>query len=224
MHSLYINYVRKHSRVTIIAGDDIVDTLPAISQTDSSLIIRDLVKSFKELTKEQQEIIIETRINGLSYDNTADTLSMPVGTVRSKLSRAVNKLKKNIEGTINSSQKQTKTLKGRGKSSRLIDLVGLTFGRLLVISREGTTGSNWNCICKCGKLCVKSGKMLVNRNTKSCGCITRGVNNNLDYEFIKANWGEMLVRDIAEHLNTSSVRIYQVARKLNLPYLYKRAA
>jgi hypothetical protein len=57
--------------------------------------------------------------------------------------------------------------------SLLINLEGLRFGRLKVISRQGISRNNkvlWLCTCDCGASTVKVGELLRSGKTKSCGC------------------------------------------------------
>ena len=56
--------------------------------------------------------------------------------------------------------------------AELIDLVGKKFGKLTVISFNKKEKGHyyWNCICDCGKECVKDGDRLRRLETKSCGC------------------------------------------------------
>jgi hypothetical protein len=57
--------------------------------------------------------------------------------------------------------------------SRAKDLTGQIFGRLSVISREDNDKygrTRWLCKCDCGRLSIKSGKLLLNGHCKSCGC------------------------------------------------------
>lgn len=60
--------------------------------------------------------------------------------------------------------------------NRLIDLTGLTFGRLYVIERSGQTKSGnakWRCACSCGNICIVIGTSLRTGETVSCGCYGR---------------------------------------------------
>jgi hypothetical protein len=57
----------------------------------------------------------------------------------------------------------------------LIDLTGKKFGTLKVLSFHSKTRKNgktkvlWNCLCDCGKTVAKSGELLRDGKTKSCG-------------------------------------------------------
>lgn len=62
--------------------------------------------------------------------------------------------------------------------SRLIDLTGKRFGRLVVMERaEYYTSPSyqsvplWRCRCDCGAECIVAGKSLRYGQTRSCGCL-----------------------------------------------------
>lgn len=57
--------------------------------------------------------------------------------------------------------------------STLVDLTGRTFGRLTVISRNGSTHSHavWMCQCSCGNVVNIASGSLLKGVTKSCGCL-----------------------------------------------------
>lgn len=56
-----------------------------------------------------------------------------------------------------------------------IDLTGMTFGRLTVVSRSSTElgCTRWLCRCACGNSRVTFAKQLRDGRTKSCGCLRR---------------------------------------------------
>ena len=54
------------------------------------------------------------------------------------------------------------------------DLTDLSFGRLKVERFWGRSINGralWQCVCSCGKSCIKKGKYLLNGDTRSCGCL-----------------------------------------------------
>lgn len=67
--------------------------------------------------------------------------------------------------------------------SKFEDLTGKVFGLLTVISLSEkiykTTNNYWNCICECGNGHVVKGSHLKSGGIKSCGCLTKGENNNM---------------------------------------------
>jgi len=55
-----------------------------------------------------------------------------------------------------------------------IDMAGNKYGRLTVVSRNGSDSGNiarWLCVCSCGKETTVNGSSLRKGLTKSCGCI-----------------------------------------------------
>jgi|WetSurSiteA1Bulk_404760.scaffolds.fasta_scaffold00380_20 hypothetical protein len=72
--------------------------------------------------------------------------------------------------------------KDRVGEAKLIDLVGKTFGRLIVISRandyispSGCKQTKWLCKCVCGKEKIINGRHLRDGKTLSCGCYGKEV-------------------------------------------------
>lgn len=68
----------------------------------------------------------------------------------------------------------------RRKSSRLIDLKGERFGRLVVVKRADATARNgnavWLCHCDCGNDVEVDSQSLRRGTTRSCGCLRREIN------------------------------------------------
>lgn len=69
-----------------------------------------------------------------------------------------------------------------------LDITGKKFGKLTA-TKPATNGSNkrtrWECLCDCGKICVKNTDTLVAGNTRSCGCIPKHkVQFNKDYSYL----------------------------------------
>lgn len=60
--------------------------------------------------------------------------------------------------------------------SKLVDITGIRFGRLLVLKRAGVAPVRkvtWLCKCDCGKEVIVRGGDLHSLNTRSCGCLNR---------------------------------------------------
>jgi RNA polymerase sigma-70 factor (ECF subfamily) len=58
----------------------------------------DLQRAFDQLSAEHREILLLVAIEGLPYEEAAVILGVPVGTVRSRLSRARTALRLELEG------------------------------------------------------------------------------------------------------------------------------
>jgi RNA polymerase sigma-70 factor (ECF subfamily) len=67
------------------------------SLTDG-LEMRDLESALRTLLPEQREILLLIALEEMSYDEVAATLGLPLGTVMSRLSRARQKLRAQMEG------------------------------------------------------------------------------------------------------------------------------
>jgi hypothetical protein len=62
------------------------------------------------------------------------------------------------------------------------NLAGQRFGRLVVIELTDQRRSRrrvWKCICDCGNIVLKNSKLLLTGTTKSCGCLYKGMKNNI---------------------------------------------
>lgn len=62
--------------------------------------------------------------------------------------------------------------------SKVHDLTGQRFGRLLVVERNGSNNNGramWKCKCDCGSEVTILGSMLLNNKAMSCGCLRREI-------------------------------------------------
>ncbi|HWV63850.1 MAG TPA: RNA polymerase sigma factor [Oxalicibacterium sp.] len=97
MHNLYIDQVRRPSVATEVLDDD--TPLPEVrASQEDSLRMRDLESALNILPAEQREILLLVALEEMSYDEVAVTLNLPIGTVMSRLSRARQKLRAQMEG------------------------------------------------------------------------------------------------------------------------------
>ena len=91
MHNVHVNRVRAH-RPTDALTEDMPETVQRTAQGDS-LTVRDLERALASLPEEQREVLLLVALEDLSYDDTARTLGIPIGTVMSRLSRARERLR-----------------------------------------------------------------------------------------------------------------------------------
>jgi RNA polymerase sigma-70 factor (ECF subfamily) len=64
------------------------DTLASVNDTSSSLQLRDLERAMARLPLDHREIILLVALEGMSYEADAKLFDIPIGTVRSRLSRS----------------------------------------------------------------------------------------------------------------------------------------
>lgn len=89
MHNVYVDWLagrrRQQSYVdlqrAVRAGDACTETQMMAVET------KDLERALSYLPHEQREVVLMVGLEGMSYQQTADALDIPVGTVMSRLSR-----------------------------------------------------------------------------------------------------------------------------------------
>jgi RNA polymerase sigma-70 factor (ECF subfamily) len=88
MHNLFVSEVRRAARSPVLLASSVTDHQSSQPSQEGRLALRDLERALARLPKAQLEIIIMIGLEGMSYDDAGRTLGIPLGTVRSRLSRA----------------------------------------------------------------------------------------------------------------------------------------
>ena len=65
---------------------------------EAAVMYRDLLRGFAQLSAEQREVLFLISVEDLSYEGAARVLSIPTGTVMSRLSRGRERLRQYING------------------------------------------------------------------------------------------------------------------------------
>jgi RNA polymerase sigma-70 factor (ECF subfamily) len=95
LRNQYIDNVRRTKREgTSVVISDTDPHLVHMPTQDKRLELRDLDRAIARLPEEQRSIILLVGLIGLSYDAVAEDLGLPLGTVRSRLSRGRDALRK----------------------------------------------------------------------------------------------------------------------------------
>lgn len=98
MHNLFIDRVRsQRSRSEQDAGDELAETPDRATQSDR-LEVRDLDRILQRLPPEQREVLLLVGVEEMSYQEAARVVGVPLGTVMSRLSRARERLRAEMEG------------------------------------------------------------------------------------------------------------------------------
>ena len=97
MHNLRIDQVRRLSHPTESLNEE-ASMLMTHGSPSTGLELRDMEKALRALPDEQREILLLVALEELSYAEVAQTLNIPIGTVMSRLSRAREKIRANMEG------------------------------------------------------------------------------------------------------------------------------
>jgi RNA polymerase sigma-70 factor (ECF subfamily) len=96
MHNVFVNQLRA-SRPGVQLEDDMPELSRPARETES-LELRDLDRAIRRLPAEQREVLLLVVLEDMSYDETARTLGIPIGTVMSRLARAREKLRSMLSG------------------------------------------------------------------------------------------------------------------------------
>ena len=78
---------------------------------DSALAHRDLMRAFSALPQEQRSVLLLIAVEDLSYEEAAQVLGVPIGTVMSRLSRARERLRRHIHGGLDEDGSSRSTLR-----------------------------------------------------------------------------------------------------------------
>jgi RNA polymerase sigma-70 factor (ECF subfamily) len=96
MHNQHVNDVRRGIREGNTVELSEAPQLTVESNAIDSLQLRDLERALAKLAVEQREVILLVGLEGLAYEEVATLLGVPVGTVRSRLSRGRDALRRLI--------------------------------------------------------------------------------------------------------------------------------
>ena len=95
LHNQYVNQVRRAVREgASVAINETEPSLTRAADQGRTLELRDLDRGLARLPEEQRTVILLVGLEGMSYNETAEILTIPVGTVRSRLSRGRDGLRK----------------------------------------------------------------------------------------------------------------------------------
>lgn len=93
--NLWIDEYRSRKvRQTVDVDPDLSDAGQVDGETDihAQMELQQVMKAMKQLPEDQQVVLSMVSIQGLSYQNVAEAMDIPVGTVMSRVARARGKL------------------------------------------------------------------------------------------------------------------------------------
>jgi RNA polymerase sigma-70 factor (ECF subfamily) len=97
MHNQNVNNVRLAVRESRMVDIDQLSPMPATTDPTASRQMFELERALAQLPLEQRQVILLVGLEGMSYEDAAGILSVPVGTVRSRLSRGRDILRKLLD-------------------------------------------------------------------------------------------------------------------------------
>ncbi len=98
MHNQFIDEVRaRRSRPEDNVGDDLPEVAQRATQSDR-IEVQDLDRVLQRLSAEQREVLLLVAVEQMSYTEAAAVVGVPVGTVMSRLARARERLRHELQG------------------------------------------------------------------------------------------------------------------------------
>lgn len=95
MHNQHVNNARRNVREdNSLDVDTVAAHLVAVTDPTASRQLRELDEAIGKLAMEQRQVILLIGLEGMSYEETAAILDVPIGTVRSRLSRGREALRR----------------------------------------------------------------------------------------------------------------------------------
>jgi len=94
LHNQHVNDVRKSAYQGVVVNiEDAASDLVAVADPSASRQLTELDQAIGTLPVEQRQVILMVGLEGMAYEEVAAILMVPVGTVRSRLSRARSALR-----------------------------------------------------------------------------------------------------------------------------------
>jgi len=94
LHNQYVNTVRREAREGVSVDIEHIDsTMVATTDPTARRQLFELDRALARLSAEQREVLLLVGLEGLDYESVAQILGVPVGTVRSRLSRGRERLR-----------------------------------------------------------------------------------------------------------------------------------
>jgi len=95
LHNQYVNHIRRAVREGATVGlNENEPLLRRAPQQSKRLELRDLERAIAKLPEEQRAVILLVGLEGMRYEEVAAVLDVPVGTIRSRLSRGREALRR----------------------------------------------------------------------------------------------------------------------------------
>jgi len=89
MYNLFVSeYRRKVKFESQYDPEPAINSMTANIDHEDQVMLKEVGEAMNQLSDEHREILIMVSVQGMKYDETAEKLNIPVGTVRSRLSRA----------------------------------------------------------------------------------------------------------------------------------------
>jgi len=89
MHNLHVNQVKQSAgRPLEVPVEDVEARLSEPARQEGRVELREMARLLETLPEEQRQVLLLVGLEGLRYEEAAQVLKVPIGTVMSRLSRA----------------------------------------------------------------------------------------------------------------------------------------
>lgn len=96
--NLFIDAARRRKKHGVQVGVELLEDAPAVTETpEGHAGLRDILAGLDLLPEEQRSVLLLVGVEDLSYEQAAQVLDVPLGTVMSRLSRARGRLRDFME-------------------------------------------------------------------------------------------------------------------------------
>ena len=99
LHNIFVNTLRRAGNAPIAGSiEDYENSAVSTSKADAMCTLSDFERSLNLLSLDQREALLLVGMEQLSYKEASKVAGVPVGTIMSRLSRAREQLRKNLNG------------------------------------------------------------------------------------------------------------------------------
>ncbi len=99
LHNVHVDQRTRPAETTdTVDFDEVAGLVPQPAPQPSSIELRDLSRALDALPEEQNRVVLLVGLEGLTYEETAQALGLPIGTVMSRLSRGREALRRMTDG------------------------------------------------------------------------------------------------------------------------------
>jgi RNA polymerase sigma-70 factor (ECF subfamily) len=92
LRNTFLSQIRKSGREILDEDGNYAATMTAVPDQEDKLAMQDLNTALAKLPQEQREAILLVGAEGMAYEEAAEMLGVAVGTIKSRVNRARNKL------------------------------------------------------------------------------------------------------------------------------------
>ncbi len=99
MHNIFVSGIRRQNAAPHVSAEPEGAHQPVVAASqDAAIYLQEVERGIEALPPEQREIVLLVALEGLAYGEVGRILGIPIGTVRSRLSRARGALRRYTEG------------------------------------------------------------------------------------------------------------------------------